>query len=267
MIYHGNCADGFTSAWAIWDKHPDWEFVPGVHQTEPPDVTDRDVWMVDFSYKRPVVERMLQQAKSITILDHHKSAEEDLGDLLDKGIIKGEFDMERSGARITWGWFHEGVDPPELLLHVEDRDLWKFELEGTREIQAALFSFEYDFPLWDWLMRGEDLHALKTEGKAILRKQMKDIREFIEVGQRWGSIAGYRVPLLNVPYFWASEAGHILCQGQSFAACYYDKKEGREFSLRSNEQGVDVSKIAQQYGGGGHKHAAGFRKEFDWLGD
>lgn len=31
------------------------------------------------------------------------------------------------------------------------------------------------------------------------------------------------------------------------------------YSLRSREGGVDVSEIAKQFGGGGHKHAAGFR--------
>jgi nanoRNase/pAp phosphatase (c-di-AMP/oligoRNAs hydrolase) len=31
------------------------------------------------------------------------------------------------------------------------------------------------------------------------------------------------------------------------------------FSLRSTEEGLDVSEIAKLYGGGGHKHAAGFK--------
>ena len=35
--------------------------------------------------------------------------------------------------------------------------------------------------------------------------------------------------------------------------------DGRVFSLRSTEEGLDVSEIAKQYGGGGHKHASGFR--------
>ena len=28
VIYHSNCQDGFTAAWAIWKVHPDWEFYP-----------------------------------------------------------------------------------------------------------------------------------------------------------------------------------------------------------------------------------------------
>jgi uncharacterized protein len=45
---------------------------------------------------------------------------------------------------------------------------------------------------------------------------------------------------------------------EPFAACYWDVPNGQVFSLRSCENGVDVSEIAKQFGGGGHKHAAGF---------
>jgi nanoRNase/pAp phosphatase (c-di-AMP/oligoRNAs hydrolase) len=50
-----------------------------------------------------------------------------------------------------------------------------------------------------------------------------------------------------------------------FAACYWDTPAGRVFSLRSGENGMDVSVIAQKYGGGGHKHASGFRVPFEQL--
>ncbi|KKK83930.1 hypothetical protein LCGC14_2788440, partial [marine sediment metagenome] len=51
-----------------------------------------------------------------------------------------------------------------------------------------------------------------------------------------------------------------------FAGCYWDTPEGRVFSLRSAGD-FDVSAIAKQYGGGGHKSAAGFRKEIGWEGE
>ena len=63
--------------------------------------------------------------------------------------------------------------------------------------------------------------------------------------------AGYDVPVLNAPYFWASDAGHIMSQGELFAACYWDTPSGREYSLRSSKNGLDVSTIAKQFGGGG----------------
>ena len=257
-IYHGNCADGFSSAWVVRKAlgEDSVDFHAGVYQNDPPDVTDRDVVMVDFSYKHPVLTEMAESANSILILDHHKSAEADLTDL--PSNVTTHFDMERSGARITWDHFFPNEDPPKLLLHVEDRDLWRFDLPGTREIQAAVFSYPYDFKVWDDLMSSATV-TLHQEGVAIERKHFKDIREFIAVAAYRDTIAGYDVPVLNAPYFWSSDAGHIMAQDEPFAACYWDTPEGRVYSLRSVDDGVDVSEIAAQFGGGGHKHAAGYR--------
>ena len=276
-IYHGNCADGFGAAWAVWKIHPDWEFYPGVHQDPPPDVTDRDVVIVDFSYKRPMLEDMASKARSILILDHHKTAAEDLAEFpeppedlpgcrgwLPSSGVYATFDMGRSGAGIAWDHFH-GTSRPRLIDHIEDRDLWKFELEGTREIQAAVFSYKYDFDVWDALMLRTDLNELRLEGVAIERKHHKDIDELIGVVTRRMVVGGHNVPVANLPYTLTSDAGHKLAKGESFAGCYWDTPEGRVFSLRSTDEGLDVSEIAKSYGGGGHRNASGFRVPFSRI--
>ena len=97
-IYHGNCADGFTSAWVVRKALGDIEFHAGVYQTAPPDVKGKDVYLVDFSYKRDVLEALRDSAKSVTVLDHHKSAMADLEGL--EGV-KQVFDMERSDSLET----------------------------------------------------------------------------------------------------------------------------------------------------------------------
>lgn len=285
-IYHGNCADGFGAAYAVWKRFPDWEFYPGVYQNAPPDVAGKHVVMVDFSYKRPVLDEMRKSARSMLILDHHKTAAEDLAGLIapktwdghldnvaqdamenadiNGAILYAQFDMERSGAMIAWEFFHPDQAPPVLLRHIQDRDLWRFELEGTREIQANVFSYPYDFEVWDRLMTTpiNDLHA---EGVAIERKHFKDIDELVDVVTRDMLIGGHVVPMANLPYTLTSDAGHKLATGKPFAGCYWDTPEGRVFSLRSTDGGVDVSEIAKQYGGGGHRNASGFRMPFDQL--
>jgi oligoribonuclease NrnB/cAMP/cGMP phosphodiesterase (DHH superfamily) len=300
-VYHANCADGFTSAWVVNKAFKgDVDFHPGVYQDPPPDVKGRDVLLVDFSYKSQVLAEMAMVANTITILDHHKTAAADLKpwerpdhvwsmdarqfrnfcDFEGSLPIRALFDMSRSGAGITWDYFNPGVQRPKLLDHIEDRDLWKFALPGTREIQAAIFSYAYDFKTWDWLIEDCDPAILKTEGIAIERKHFKDIKELVQVVTRpmrfrapWmdgpapADLGFVIVPMANLPYTLTSDAGHLLSKGSGtdilpehpFAGCYFDTPEGRVFSLRSAQGGADVSAIAKQYGGGGHAHAAGFR--------
>lgn len=254
-IYHGNCADGFGAATAVnMALREGVEFYKGVYQQDPPDVTGREVILVDFSYKRGVLIEMASKAKSILILDHHKSAESDLVDLPEN--VTAIFDTNRSGAMMAWEYFHE-EPAPELIKHIQDRDLWRFELKGTREIQAALFSYKYDFAIWESLIRSS-VKELIADGAAIERKHFKDIREFIEAAAYRDTIAGYEVPVLNAPYFYSSDAGHIMAENEPFAACYWDTGAGRTYSLRSTDGGLDVSRIAALFGGGGHRNAAGF---------
>lgn len=262
-IYHGNCADGFGAAW-VFKRFADreFDFHAGVYQNDPPDIAGRDVYLVDFSYKRPVVEKMLEQATRLVLIDHHKTAIDDLAPLINTGAIESLVDIERSGAMLAWQWFNGNFAPPDLLLHIEDRDLWRFRLPGTREIQANLFSYPYDFTIWDELMECP-VSELVAEGKAIERKHFKDVHELTKVTTRRFNIGGHNVPIANLPYTLTSDAGHLLAQGEAFAGCYWDTPDGRVFSLRSTESGLDVSEIAKQYGGGGHRNAAGFRVPYD----
>jgi hypothetical protein len=290
-IHHAPCADGFTAAWAIWKRWPDIEFHPGVYGAAPPDVTGKHVLIVDFSYKRPVLEEMARSAKSITILDHHKSAEEDLRPFRVRGFqslepltvipdlaehqgilpIQALFDMDRSGAMLAWVYAHPGKDAPRLVWHVQDRDLWRFELEGTRAIQATVFSYPYDFAVWDELAAALETEAGRSliiaQGEAIERKHQKDVAELLGLCTREMVIGGHRVPVANLPYTLSSDGAGQLAEGQPFGACYYDNAEGRRvFSLRSRDGGLDVSAIAAHYGGGGHARAAGFTAAPGWEG-
>jgi oligoribonuclease NrnB/cAMP/cGMP phosphodiesterase (DHH superfamily) len=269
-IYHGNCPDGFGAAWAIRHALGDEvEFYKGFHGQSPPDVNGLDILLVDFSYKKDVLENMLKTAASITILDHHITAEKELADLLTSGEVNGLFDMSKSGAMLAWEWFNPDKPSPKLIEHIQDRDLWQFKLDGTREVHAALSSYPYDFEVWDRLMAGtpDELDALKRDGEAIERKLQKDIKDLIASGVRRMVIGGYNVPVLNASSTYVSDAGNIMSMDEPFAACYWDHPGGRSFSLRSSETGVDVSEVAKQYGGGGHVKAAGFTVDMGWEGE
>lgn len=313
-IYHGNCADGFGAAWAVWKRCLDAKFHAGVYGEEPPDVKGKAVVLVDFSYSPDVLAKMSETAASILILDHHKSTIEAITSCERIGshppinagkrcptfeqyrqqVLQDEyenvrcpvyylFDMDRSGAMIAYEFFHSNDRIPQLIHHIQDRDLWLFKIGRTREVQANLFSHPYDFKVWDDLMfrlDDPDEHMkFVAGGIAIERKHLKDVEELVNATKREMCIGGYWVWVANLPYTMASDACHLMCKMDMypkgsgeltttppFAASYYDKPDGRVFSLRSIGD-FDVSEIAKKYGGGGHKNAAGFTVPIGWCGD
>lgn len=289
-IYHGKCADGFTAAWAV-RKFIDCDFHPGIYGQEPPDVAGRNVIMVDFSYKRAILESMGKVAQAILVLDHHKTAQAELETFAifnpvnvhniativsstqpGLGNIRAEFDMARSGAQMAWDFYFPNTSRPLLVDYVGDRDLWQFKLHQSREVNAFIFAHEYTFDNWDdldlLLSSRAQVSSVAEMGAAIEKKHHKDVAELVEVTRRTMRIGGVDMPVANIPYTLTSDAGNLMAkQDQGVAACYWDTPAGRVFSLRSTQDGPDVSAIAATYGGGGHKNAAGFQRPLGWEGD
>lgn len=260
-IYHANCVDGFGAAWVVRRRFGagNVDFCPSTYQMDPPDVAGRDLILVDFSFKRPVLERIVTEASSVLVLDHHATAQADLYDLPGATTI---FDMSYSGAVLAWMHFFPDQPVPALLAYIQDRDLWRFALPRSRDVAAGLFSHPYDFEMWDVLLEGGSamVSTLADDGHAIERKHRKDVAELVKALARPMVVGGQQVLGANVPYTYSSDAGHALIEcGSLFGVCYYDSPNGRSFSLRSTDQGPDVAEIARQYGGGGHRNAAGFR--------
>lgn len=291
VIYHANCADGFTAAWAV-RQAMDCDFHPGAYNEPPPSAEGRDLVLVDFCYSPAVMLGLQLVARSILVLDHHKSAEADMRqnpltaddqltvirtEALDcswqkfqgwvridqaagirKAIIYALFDMDRSGGGIAWDFFHPGKARPVFIDHVEDRDLWRFALKHTREICATVHSYPYTFEAWDALA-AETTYSLYQQGLVLERGRGKELAEIVAAAKRRLVIGHYDVPVASLPHTLASDAGHLMGQGEPFAATYYDTSAHRVFSLRSRPDAVDVSEVAKLYGGGGHARAAGFR--------
>ena len=243
-IYHGNCPDGFGAAYAVWKRFgDDIEYYPATHGDPPPDVTNRDVIMVDFSYKRPVLTQMLADCRSMILLDHHKSAQADLDGLVDPKLTV-VFDMNRSGAVIAWQYFHPQTYVPMLLLHIQDRDLWQWALPFSREILTALDTYDMRFEVWDNLK----IENLMNAGVHMVTYYNSIIGNMVEKADIM-QLDGYTVPVLNAPYFMASDLGNLLAIDYPFAVIYSVDARGVRYSLRSAPNGVDVSLIAASHGG------------------
>lgn len=280
-IYHGACDDGFAAAWCVRAAlGTEVEFYPGVYQKEPPLHDDRDVIFVDFSYKRPVLDEMAKTSR-LLILDHHKTAQEDLADLVRPPLwdawcavpeasprMVALFDMERSGAALAWDYFigdgysagwtaSEAKRRRGFIEYIQDRDLWRKTLPCGDEFTIALRSYPQDFLIWDKLVDA-GAQTLIAEGGAIQRYYRLRVEELKRSGYP-ATLDGQDIWIANAPYFAASEvAGELAERDGTFGACYFEAEGGRwQYSLRSRGE-FDVSAVARKFGGGGHKAAAGF---------
>ncbi|MGB0911256.1 MAG: phosphoesterase [Nitrospirales bacterium] len=247
VLYHAECTDGFGAAWAVWKRFPTAKFIPVKHGDPPPDdLSDQHVVMVDFSYGRDVITAMHEQTASLYILDHHVTAQAALADL---PFV--HFDMEKSGAVLAWEWLHEGA-VPWLSHYIQDKDLWQWRLPNSREINAALSSYPFEFSVWDTLRQD----VLEVEGRGILRHENvlidKMVAEAVMV-----EFEGKTVPAVYSPVL-TSQIGERLAKDNPFGVIWHQRNGRRYFSLRSRSGGVSVANIAARYGGGGHTHAAGF---------
>lgn len=264
VIAHAPCTDGFTAYWIADRALGGVDYHPAQYGNPPPDVFDRDVYVLDFSYPREVLEEMHWQARSITVLDHHKTAQADL-----EGLDFCQFDMDRSGAMMAWDHFHPGEEAPWLVKCVQDRDLWRWELGRSREVNAYIRSWPFDLQTWDMMNHPRAFEDAARGGYSILRAERKLIDAHLTSDRVWtATLEGVEFRVCNCscgPL--VSEVAGALAEetgaGAAYAVLGSDKVL---WSLRARgDDAPDVSVVARKFGGGGHRNAAGFNTSITVL--
>ena len=257
VIFHANCPDGIAAAWAAWTVYGDLAtYLPASYGDAPPPVVDdegepRDVLIVDFSYPRDALVKLHGEAKSLLVLDHHKTAREAC-----EGLPFCVFDMDRSGAGLAWDVLRPGEPRPWVIDYTEDRDLWRHKLPDTHAVNAWLRA---GLRTIDGIQRASTapLEVAVYLGAKVLAEQ----RVYIEQTKARASLAvlaGHLVPVVECGRHCASEIVGELSEGHPFAASWQVRDGVTHYELRSRDGGLDVSVIAKRFGGGGHRNAAGF---------
>lgn len=256
VFYHEGCLDGFGSAWSAWKELGDGaRYVPHhPSQPFPDDLREGSrVFVLDLGLPRERLMDLVDRHREVRVIDHHATWELEMADL---PFVT--FDRDHSAAVLSWRHFQPEREIPPLLRHVEDNDLARFELEGTREVTAALSSYPMEFERWERL----DVDELRREGEAI-RRYRDQLAGRIADNGRVAEIAGYRVPVANATSNVSAVCARLLERHPEapFAGAYWDTAAGdRRWSLRSRGE-VDVARIAEERGGGGHPEASGYLEE------
>lgn len=274
VIYHGpGCTDGMAAAWCMWCLFgTDAEYQVGRYQSDDRiDFADRDVYMVDFCYPLAQMKDILDVANKVVVIDHHAKSLDDISSLEGHEKLDTSFSCTfKSGARLAWEYITKRcnlseISVPPVLLAIEDYDLWKFQIEDSKAIVTALNSHSLTFRSIDSFMKceGEELVELVNEGNSLLRAHYKECKEAIRATCREMLIqdsptTSRTIFVVNTSPRYCNDVGNMIAVEHDVGATYYDTRDYRKFSLRSNGK-VDVAKIAALYGGGGHPNAAAFK--------
>jgi hypothetical protein len=297
VYYHGGCPDGWCAAYIAKMKYPKAELVPlsygafnfGSLLIQ---VTGKEVLMVDFSLKsREENDELALASKSLLILDHHKTAQEIIGD-----APYAKFDMSRSGAGLAWDYLfgkdsvlaksyddvgmlnyeprfvhnlsYYQVKRPWWVDYTEDQDLWRFKLPNSREVNAYLNVQARTVEGWTQMLQFLSIGledsliqvvrlggAIRQHIDLVVKAGLKNLNPGVWYTQ--GHF--YTVGVVNNGYIGISEIGEAVYNANyDIALVWHEDGEGSvRFGLRSKV--ADVGAIAKSFpGGGGHKASAGF---------
>lgn len=280
VVYHANCLDGFTAAWVFHtlaekDYTEGVTYVPASYGDPLPEFPAGpcNLYILDFFYSRSQLEQLCRVFNKVLLLDHHKTAIDTIspevwppGQWPDN--LEMALDMNRSGAGIPWDWFSgESVGRSKLVNYIEDRDLWRFNLPFSKEVSAYIKRQKMDFNSWDILE--EDLlwnfATVVNSGSILLKERDSLIKEIAAEPRKmeifWlDGVKRVMAHCINCPPGFSSEVGNYIVTNYGTVGVTYSQnsKGTTKFSLRSRNDLEDVAKIAEAFGGGGHRNAAGF---------
>lgn len=275
IIYHKADLDGIGSAAIVLREEPDAELYPADYEDEPYEVDNfkgKDVYIVDFCPKE--IEKIKEVSASFKWIDHHKSAMERHRKLWESEDVNGERDLKHSAIYLTYVYFNGKEDIPEAVKYIEDYDMWWFK-EGWRtqtfceyaSLQLKTPKDEYWECLLDTDRIAEEMCDSWTDKGNVLMKAKDDRidKTLLHITEKqWGK---HKVGIVNTNHDISNTGNEIAKKGYDIGIVWRYSNGKIMVGFRSLK--VDVSKIAKEYGGGGHKLASGcsidFQTLMEWL--
>jgi uncharacterized protein len=262
------------------------------YESLPFDPKNKHIIILDFSYPGWLMQQIAIVAESFLVLDHHDPRQFDIGSINNfREAVLGIYSPNEVDCGATMAWKHfYGEDRPQpwFLNAVFARDTGAFgyynqecptleaiatQISAMREGKKGADAFE----VFDQLLE-MNIYEVEKAGRELLRErdeateiELRDaeldtvcIQEEIKKKDGTTTFIGHVVPLLRIqnPFLdkHYSYVGAKLAQGwkKSFVVVQ-TTTEPEVYHLRSHSSSpFHLGKIAEQHGGGGHRHAAGY---------
>jgi oligoribonuclease NrnB/cAMP/cGMP phosphodiesterase (DHH superfamily) len=276
--YHKIDLDGKCSAAIVRRKFSDCELI-GVDYPDRPDF-DRikpgdTVVVVDFSFEPEEMVTLLNITQdNVVWVDHHRSAiikimeyDKKTGSNL-TADIGGLRLNNQAGCELTWEYFFPDEPMPEAVRLLGRYDVWDHRDPDVLSFQYGMRQMEWapDSTLWDPVFRpGENalVARLIKEGHLLLKYEEQQNATYAKAMAFPVKFEGCDAWSINKALSNSKIFETLLDAHERPLWILFSYKAGVwRYSLYSApESGLDVSKIAAKYDGGGHAGAAGFQSD------
>ena len=294
IFAHSHCTDGLVAAsimkYSLQMNHnvePEVIFVSYGKEQEAIDKANIDqettVYCVDFAFNKELTLELCKLAKLVYVLDHHKTANENLHDLKTHYNFNFIYDVNKSGASIVRDYCkqhlslysHIRLNQKEILNKVvnmvEDRDLWLFKLQMTKEFAEYVFAYmqpndidRMSIILFNYNLDG--LNKICQMGSTIMNYKdniiEKKLKSYVPV---YFHANNTKLLIINETQpDLVSQLGNELCKKYNIPVCLYNISRSDDsteikvnLSFRSMDHLEPVDSIARLFSGGGHSCASG----------
>ena len=257
------------------------EVLRAIHIDDAP--AGSELWITDISWTEKETDdhlcRLADHGVKIYWFDHHRTAQA----RLDAGDIQVPFthyivSEEYSAARLVYNYLEEQLSQSDqsnpaftdfayIAALADDTDRWIHHMPGSRELALAIRTLGAERDSLDSyieLLRIDAQATYTPAMQAAYDKAVNDIQASFTLAEK----SRVSTPIAGTPYTMVA----ALCEGHpseigdawgkevcQTVFAFYDLR-GEGISLRrSPDCSVDLSQLANTFGGGGHPAAAGCR--------
>ena len=222
---------------------------------------NEEIIFADVIPRKENLLNLLVITENITLIDHHPSALRDLEKI--GRSFPGLIDTTGLGAcSLVWKYYFPDIPMPKAVEWISEYDVWK----RTPENMAFNFGLQTltvlpNHRIWKKLLSNDEglLQYVMRQGKAILNYLTPWYSRLVRSYSIEGMIEGRSTIFLNVGGVDSSVFDSVSNQYDICLRGVIGKDQEWHLSMTTTREDLDLSLIAESFGGGGHAKSSGLK--------
>lgn len=275
-VFHHSDMDGYCAASLVMAVRPSNDlgnyykvnYEPNVEDKFNEASTGEEVWIVDYSFTEEtchILRALMEKQCKIIWIDHHESSINLEISHPEFKILRGIRDKAYSGAALVYMFIKNCTygECPKYIKYISDYDTFQEKIKP----ESDYFKLGYDSCIDKWatlveLYKAKDMN--QYDGINSLMEIGKTIKSYLDTDYKsYRNKYGFEATIDGVKVFVINRKCNSWLFGEKYdeypmVCSYAFNGKMYDYSLYSADTSVDCSKIAEKFGGGGHRGAAGF---------